>query len=100
MCSFYRGTIESIITGCITVWCGGCTACSQKTLQRIVNAARKIIGAPLRSLANILHTRLTRRAISIVEDNSHPSHPDFSLLPSGPPPPDCQTALSSRLSGC
>ncbi|TWW54955.1 hypothetical protein D4764_09G0000040 [Takifugu flavidus] len=26
MCTFYRGTIESVITGCITVWYGGGSA--------------------------------------------------------------------------
>ncbi|KAK3510479.1 hypothetical protein QTP70_009164 [Hemibagrus guttatus] len=31
MCSFYRDTIESILTSCITVWYGGCTASCQKT---------------------------------------------------------------------
>ncbi|KAJ8275882.1 hypothetical protein COCON_G00076340 [Conger conger] len=36
MLSFYRGTIESILTSCITVWHGGCTASCQKTLQRTV----------------------------------------------------------------
>uniref|UniRef100_A0A3Q3GN50 Transcription factor 12 n=1 Tax=Labrus bergylta TaxID=56723 RepID=A0A3Q3GN50_9LABR len=33
MCSFYRGTIESILTSCITVWLGSCTAANRKTLH-------------------------------------------------------------------
>ncbi|KAK3523418.1 hypothetical protein QTP86_032737 [Hemibagrus guttatus] len=83
MCSFYRGTIESILTSCITVWYGGCTASCRKTLQRIVNAASKIIGVSLPSLVDIFHTRLTSRAIGIAADGSHPSNLHFSLLTSG-----------------
>ncbi|KAK3543386.1 hypothetical protein QTP70_018405, partial [Hemibagrus guttatus] len=33
---FYRGTIESILSSCITAWFGNCTALDRKTLQRIV----------------------------------------------------------------
>uniref|UniRef100_A0A8C1LL36 Reverse transcriptase domain-containing protein n=1 Tax=Cyprinus carpio TaxID=7962 RepID=A0A8C1LL36_CYPCA len=44
MYTFYRGTIESILTSCITVWYGACNASCRKTLQRIVRAAEKIIG--------------------------------------------------------
>lgn len=46
---------------------------------------------------NIFLIRLTRRAISIVEDTSHPSH--LHLRPPPPPPPDRQAASSTRLSG-
>ncbi len=34
MCTFYRGTIESILTSCITVWYGACNASCRKSLQR------------------------------------------------------------------
>uniref|UniRef100_A0A3Q3K2F1 Uncharacterized protein n=1 Tax=Monopterus albus TaxID=43700 RepID=A0A3Q3K2F1_MONAL len=54
-----------------------------RTLQRIVNTASIIIGATLPSLTDIFNTRLTRRAISIADDTSHPSHSHFRLLPSG-----------------
>lgn len=74
---------HSVLTGCITVWYGGCTASCRKTLQHIVNTASKVNGAPLPSLANIFQTRFIRRAISIAGGLSHPLHPVFSLLPSG-----------------
>ncbi len=45
--TFYRGTIESVLTSCITVWYGNCRAADRKTLQRTVNTAAKIIGALL-----------------------------------------------------
>ncbi len=50
---FYRGTIESVLTSCITVWYGNCSAADRKTLQRTVNTAAKIIGAPLPSILDI-----------------------------------------------
>ncbi len=83
MCTFYRGTIESILTSCITVWYGACNASCRKSLQCIVRAAEKIVGVSLPSLQDIYSTRLTRKALSIAGDPTHPSHSFFSLLPSG-----------------
>lgn len=83
VCTFYRGTIESILTSCITVWGGSCTDYNRKALQRIVNTAGRIIGTPLPSLKDIYTTRLTRKATTIVSDASHPTHNLLNLLPSG-----------------
>uniref|UniRef100_A0A9J8AUK8 Reverse transcriptase domain-containing protein n=2 Tax=Cyprinus carpio TaxID=7962 RepID=A0A9J8AUK8_CYPCA len=83
MCTFYRVTIKSILTSCITVWYGACKASCWKTLQRIVRAAEKIVGVSLPSLQDIYGTRLTRKALCIAGDPTHPSHSFFSLLPSG-----------------
>ncbi|KAL0149686.1 hypothetical protein M9458_054969 [Cirrhinus mrigala] len=83
MYTFYRGTIESILMSCITVWFGACNASCQKTLQRIVKAAERIIGVPLPSLQDIYSTRLTKKALCIAADPSHPMQSFFSLLPSG-----------------
>ncbi|KAK3534614.1 hypothetical protein QTP86_016761, partial [Hemibagrus guttatus] len=44
---FYRGTIESVLSSCITAWFGNCTVSDRKTLQRIVRTAEKIIGVSL-----------------------------------------------------
>uniref|UniRef100_A0A672HXF0 Reverse transcriptase domain-containing protein n=1 Tax=Salarias fasciatus TaxID=181472 RepID=A0A672HXF0_SALFA len=82
MTTFYRGTVESILTSCITVWYGACTVSCCKTLQRIVRAAEKIIGVSLPSLSSIYNTRLTRTATRIAGDPTHPAHSLFSLLPS------------------
>src|SRR4029434_2981239 len=45
--AFYRGTVESILSSCITVWGSSCTEHSRKALQSTVNTAGKIIGTPL-----------------------------------------------------
>ncbi len=83
MCTFYRGTIESILTSCITVWYGACNASCRKSLQRIMRAAEKIVGVSIPSLQDIYSTRLTRKALCIAGDPTHPTHSFFSLLPSG-----------------
>ncbi|KAI4905056.1 hypothetical protein NFI96_016034, partial [Prochilodus magdalenae] len=69
--NFYRCTIESILTACITVWYGSCTAYDRKALKRVVRTAESVIGSCLRKTQKI---RL---------DSSHPAHGLFTLLPSG-----------------
>ncbi len=81
--TFYRDTIESVLTSCITVWYGNCSAADRKTLQRTVNTAAKIIGAPLPSILDIFLARCSSKTNSIVKDPTHPSHSLFQLLPSG-----------------
>ncbi len=81
--TFYRGTIESVLTSCITVWYGNCSAADRKTLQRTVNTAAKIIGAPLPSILDIFLALCSSKTNSIVKDPTHPSHSLFQLLPSG-----------------
>ncbi len=78
--TFYRGTIESVLTSCITVWYGNCSAADCKTLQRTVNTAANIIGAPLPSILDIFLARCSSKTNSIVKD---PTHSLFQLLPSG-----------------
>ncbi len=81
--TFYRGTIESVLTSCITVWYGNCSAADRKTLQRTVNTAAKIIGTPLPSILDIFLARCSSKTNSIVKDPTHPSHSLFQLQPSG-----------------
>ncbi|KAK3507400.1 hypothetical protein QTP70_017468 [Hemibagrus guttatus] len=81
--TFYRGTIESILSSCITAWFRNCTVSDCRTLQWIVRTAEKIIGFFLPSITNIYSTRCIRKANSIVDDPTHPSHTLFTLLPSG-----------------
>ncbi|KAK3525747.1 hypothetical protein QTP70_007384 [Hemibagrus guttatus] len=80
---FYRGTIESVLSSCITAWFGNCTVSARKTLQQIVRTAEKIIGFSLPSITDMYTTRCIRKANSIVDDATHSSHTLFTLLPSG-----------------
>ncbi|KAK3545985.1 hypothetical protein QTP70_018819 [Hemibagrus guttatus] len=81
--TFYRGTIKSILSSCITAWFGNCTVLDGKTLQRIVRTAEKVIGVSLPSIMDIYSTHCICKANSIVDDPTHPSHTLFTLLPSG-----------------
>ncbi len=81
--TFYKGTIASVLTSCITVWYGNCSAADRKTLQQTVNTSAKIIGAPLPSILDIFLAWCSSKAISIVKNPTHPSHSLFQLLPSG-----------------
>ena len=81
--NFYRCTIKSILTNCITVWYGNCSVSNRKALQRVVKTAQRITGSSLPSIESVQSKRCLRRARSIVKDWSHPSHRLFTLLPSG-----------------
>nr|XP_049579054.1 uncharacterized protein LOC125970577 [Syngnathus scovelli]XP_049579055.1 uncharacterized protein LOC125970577 [Syngnathus scovelli] len=107
MRTFYRSTIESILTSCLSVWCGGCTASDWKNVRRVVRTAERIIGAPLPSIQDISSQRCMSRARNIINDPSHPHHGLFSLLPSGKRfaasaagPPGSATAFSLLSSDC
>ena len=81
--NFYRFTMESILTNCITVWYGSCSASDRKVLQRVVKAAQCITGAPLPAIEDIYRKRCLKRAGKIIKDSNHPAHRLFTLLPSG-----------------
>ncbi len=75
--------IESVLTSCITVWYGNCSAADHKILQQTVNTAAKLISAPLPSILDIFLARCSSKTTSIVKDSTHPSHSLFQLLPLG-----------------
>jgi pantothenate kinase type III len=78
--NFYRCTIKSILSGCITAWYGNCTALNRKALQRVVRSAQHITGGKLPALLEIYSTQCHRKAKTI-KDN-HLSHCMFALLSS------------------
>ncbi|KAL0194548.1 hypothetical protein M9458_008120 [Cirrhinus mrigala] len=80
---FYSAVIESVLCTSITVWFGSATKSDIRRLQRTVQTAERIIGAPLPTLQELYTSRVRKRAQKITLDPSHPSHPLFELLPSG-----------------
>ncbi|KAK3545968.1 hypothetical protein QTP70_017439 [Hemibagrus guttatus] len=80
---FYRGTMESILSSCITAWFGNCTALDNKTLQQIVRTAEKMNRDSVPSIMDIYTTCCIHKANSIMDNPTHPSHTLFSLLPFG-----------------
>ena len=81
--AFYRSSIESLLTYCISTWYGSCTEADRVRLQRTVRAAQRIVGCPLPSLSDIYATRCLSRAQNITKDSSHPGSQLFESLPSG-----------------
>ncbi|KAK0134730.1 hypothetical protein N1851_029619 [Merluccius polli] len=80
--TFYRSTIEGLLTYAVSVWHSSCTE-EEKKLQRVANIAQKIIGCPLPSLSTIYNSRCLSRARNILKDTTHPGFHLFNLLPSG-----------------
>ena len=81
--NFYRCTIESILSGCITVWYSNCTARNCRALQRVVQSAQRITGGKLPALQDTYNSiRCDRKAKKIIKDNNHPSHCLFTPLSS------------------
>jgi len=78
--NFYRGTIESIMSGGVTVWYGNTTAQDRKTIRRVIRMAEKIIECTLPSIEEILRSRCQHKASSIIQDGNHLGHQLFSPL--------------------
>ncbi len=81
--TFYSGTIESVLTQCISVWYGNSSSQDCKGLQRVVHLAERISGSALPSLQDIYLKRCRSRAVKIIKDSNHPGNCLFTLLPSG-----------------
>ncbi len=106
MCTFYRGTIESILTSCITVWYGACNASCRKSLQRIVRAAEKIVGVSLPSPRTFTTPVSPAKpsALQVIPPTRHTTssvcyHQGGDWGVSKPGQTDWKTASSTRLSG-
>ena len=80
--NFYRCTIESILSGCITAWYGNYSSQNHKAYQRMVRSAQRITGGKLPAFQDTYTTRCHGKAIKIIKDNNHLSHCLFTLLSS------------------
>ncbi len=81
--TFYSGTIESVLTQCISVWYGNSSNQDCKALQKVVRLAEHISGSALLSLQDIYLKCCKSRAVKIIKDSNHPGNCLFILLPSG-----------------
>ncbi|XP_059212949.1 trace amine-associated receptor 1-like [Centropristis striata] len=88
--NFYRCTIESILTSCITVWYGNCSVADRKALQRVVKTAQPISGLPLPTIKAVHIKRCLRRARSIATAGTEGQLPP---RPQTVYPPPLQEAL-------
>ncbi|KAI3376927.1 hypothetical protein L3Q82_000018 [Scortum barcoo] len=81
--SFYRCVVESVLSSCIIVWHGSCSAAEKKALQRVVKAAQRTVGRSLPTTTDIYTSRCRKRASCIMKDPTHTTHALFVPLPSG-----------------
>ncbi len=81
--AFYRSSVESVLTYCLSVWYSGSTAEDKNAVQRVIKTAQKIIGCPLPTLEQLSTSCCLRKIKAITGDPTHPAHPLFDLLPSG-----------------
>jgi len=81
--SFYRRSIESILSYCLCVWFSSCTVVQRKILLGVIKVAQKITGCPLPTLEELHSSRWIKKAKTNIQDPSHPGHTLFRLLPSG-----------------
>ncbi|KAI3377835.1 hypothetical protein L3Q82_008975 [Scortum barcoo] len=81
--SFYRCVVESVLSSCIIVWHGSCSAAEKKALQRVVKAAQRTVGRSLPTTMDIYTSRCRKRASCIMKDPTHTAHALFVPLPSG-----------------
>jgi len=79
--SFYRTSIESILTYCMCAWYSSCTVAHRKALQEVINNAQKIVGSPLPTLEELHSSRCLKKARNIIKDTHHPGL--CELLPPG-----------------
>ncbi|KAK1791996.1 hypothetical protein P4O66_001780 [Electrophorus voltai] len=78
--NFYTCTIESILTGNITIWFGNSTKQDRQALQRVVHSAEHITHMEITDLQTIYHKSFQTKARRIVKDPNHPNNRLFSLL--------------------
>lgn len=78
--SFYRGTMESLLTICITVWNESCKASEFSTLQKVMRLAKNIKGTSLPSIQGNFDKHCICKATGTL---SYPSRGLFNTLLSG-----------------
>ncbi len=82
--NFLSGTIESVLTQCISVWYGNSSSQDCKALQRVVRLAERILGSSLPLSAGHLPSNATKAELSKSSRTQiHPGNRLFILLPSG-----------------
>ncbi len=81
--SFYRCSIESVLTHGLLAWYGSSSAADKKALQRVIKTAQNITKQQLPALDDIFASHCLQKIHNILKDSYHPAHKLFELLPSG-----------------
>ncbi len=81
--TFYTTFIESVLSFSFLCWYSSLSLRNKNRLQTLVRTCSKIIGVPLRSLAEFYKQQMLRKTRSITGDDSHPLKVFFEVLPYG-----------------
>ncbi len=81
--TFYTTFIESVLSFSFLCWYSSLSLRNKNRLQTLVRTCSKIIGVPLRCLAEFYKQQMLRKTRSITGDDSHPLKVFFEVLPSG-----------------
>ena len=80
---FYSCFIESVLTFAFITWYGMLTLKNRNRLQGITKVCSRIAGTTLNDLTMLYQRQTLKKAQSVLDDQSHPLHAEFRLLPSG-----------------
>ncbi|XP_065326183.1 protein NLRC3-like [Pelmatolapia mariae] len=83
MMTFNYAFLESSMTFSITCRFHSLSLQNRNRLQRTASVCSKIIGLPVKTLAQVFSQQALRQAAKIINDPSHILHPAFQWLPSG-----------------
>ncbi len=81
--TFSTTFIESVLSFSFLCWYSSLSLRNKNRLQTLVRTCSKIIGVPLRCLAEFYKQQMLRKTRSITGDDSHPLKFFFEVLPSG-----------------
>ncbi len=81
--SFYRCSIESVLTHGMLVWYGSSSAADKNALQRVIKTSQNITQQQLPALDKMFASHCLQKIHNILKDSYHPAHNLFELLPSG-----------------
>nr|XP_023673779.1 uncharacterized protein LOC111847107 [Paramormyrops kingsleyae] len=103
---FYRGTIGSVLTNCITICYGSSNKSDHKGLQRVVKTAENIMGCLSLPYKPLFANSVSTRSAALCRTHhiphmviSHSSHLREDTAASEPGLPGCVAVFTPRLSG-
>jgi len=79
---FYKSTVESIISFCMSLWYGSCTGIKKRKISKVIKTAKKL-GCDITDATSLYNDSLHRKLKGILKDVDHPLNCYVTYLPSG-----------------
>ena len=81
--NFYICHVQTILTFSFLAWYGSLTVANTSALRKVVTLGSKLCGIQCEGLQKLYEHKARKKAISIINDQSHALAHHFQLLPSG-----------------